>query len=154
MHPFLLQDQSQYLKKKKYLCLFYLAVLGLSCSIWAQVPWPGIEPGPPALGARSSSQWTARDVFKASLFLLGCGRWGGDKEGWQGIGMTHELLTRKGWINFKIESWKWCASWDELELLCSQGGDVCALPLDHFAVCRALHTCQVGTLCLTQALSG
>ena len=28
---------------------------GLSCSIWDLVPWPGIEPGPPELGARSLS---------------------------------------------------------------------------------------------------
>ena len=28
----------------------YLAVPGLSCSMWDLVLWPGIEPGPPALG--------------------------------------------------------------------------------------------------------
>ena len=30
----------------------------LSCSIWDLVPWPGIEPGPPALGTWSLSHWT------------------------------------------------------------------------------------------------
>ena len=24
-----------------------------SCSMWDLVPWPGIEPGPPAMGAQS-----------------------------------------------------------------------------------------------------
>ena len=31
--------------------LIYLAVLGLSCSIWNLVPQAGIQPRPPALGA-------------------------------------------------------------------------------------------------------
>ena len=29
-----------------------MAALGLSCGMWDQVPWPGTEPWPPALGAR------------------------------------------------------------------------------------------------------
>ena len=55
----------------------YLAVLSLSCSIyrifscgmWDLVPWPGIEPGPPALGARSLSHWTTREVLVLSKIL-------------------------------------------------------------------------------------
>ena len=44
-------------------CLyFYLAVLGLSCSIWDLVLCPGIKPRPPALGAQSLSHWTTREV--------------------------------------------------------------------------------------------
>ena len=35
---------------------------GLSCSMWDLVPWPQIEPGPPALGARWLSHWTTREV--------------------------------------------------------------------------------------------
>ena len=49
--------------------LIYLAVLGLSCDmrtlnpdIWNLVPWPGIEPAPPALGVQSLSHWTTREV--------------------------------------------------------------------------------------------
>ena len=56
--------------------LFHLAVPGLSCSlgifrcgmqtlrcsIWDLVPWPGIKPGPPALGVQSLSHWTTREV--------------------------------------------------------------------------------------------
>ena len=34
----------------------------LSCSTWDIVPWPGIEPGPPALGVQSLSHWTTREV--------------------------------------------------------------------------------------------
>ena len=40
---------------------FFLAVPGLSCSMWDQVPWPGIEPWPPALGAQSLTLWVTRE---------------------------------------------------------------------------------------------
>ena len=36
------------------LIFIYLAVLGLSCSLWDLVPWSGIEPRPPALGSAKS----------------------------------------------------------------------------------------------------
>ena len=60
-----------YLLKKLFIYLYiYLSMLGLSCKhigslvvAWRiSVPWPGIEPGPPALGARSLSHWTTREV--------------------------------------------------------------------------------------------
>ena len=38
-----------------FFAFLYLAVPGLSCSIRDLVPHPGIEPGPPALGAWSLS---------------------------------------------------------------------------------------------------
>ena len=48
---------------------FFLALLGLSCStwelhcsMWDLVPWPGIKPRPPALGAQSLGHWTTREV--------------------------------------------------------------------------------------------
>ena len=49
----------------------------LSCSVWDLVPWPGIEPRSPALGAQSVSQWTTREVplFRTAnihLDLLKC----------------------------------------------------------------------------------
>ena len=34
----------------------------LSCGRWDLVPWPGIEPRPPALGVWSFSHWTTREV--------------------------------------------------------------------------------------------
>ena len=34
----------------------------LSCGMWALVPWPGIEPRAPALGAQSLIHWTTREV--------------------------------------------------------------------------------------------
>ena len=46
----------------------YLVALCLSCSMWALAPWPGIKPRPPALGARSVSHWTTREV-PVPLFL-------------------------------------------------------------------------------------
>ena len=61
---------------------FYLAELGLSCSMWALncciwdlVPWPGIETGPPALGVQSLSHWTTGevpwpDIESPVLFIL------------------------------------------------------------------------------------
>ena len=33
-----------------------------SCSMWDLVPWPGIQPRPPALGEWSFSPWTTREV--------------------------------------------------------------------------------------------
>ena len=51
--------------------LFILAALGLSYSLQDLLvaaacgiyfPGPGIEPGPPALGARSLTHWTTREV--------------------------------------------------------------------------------------------
>ena len=46
----------------------YLVALGLSCGMWALVPWPGIEPGPPALGVWDLSHWTTREVPQLSSF--------------------------------------------------------------------------------------
>ena len=67
--------------KKIYLLFTYLAAPGLSCGmwdllvvacefllwtlicgLWDLVPWSGIEPGPPALGAWSLSHWPTREV--------------------------------------------------------------------------------------------
>ena len=59
----------------------YLAVPGpswgtrdLHCGTKTLISWPGIEPGPPALGAQTLSHWTAREVpaqiFNMISFLL------------------------------------------------------------------------------------
>ena len=40
----------------------------LSCSIWDLVPWPGIEPRPPAVKAGSLSHWTTRELPWVSPF--------------------------------------------------------------------------------------
>ena len=52
---------------KKYLFI-YLAVPGLSCGMRDLVPWPGIEPGPPALGAWSLNHWTIKEVPDFFIF--------------------------------------------------------------------------------------
>ena len=41
---------------------YLLPVLGLSCSMWDLVPWPGNEPGSLALGAWSLNHWTIKEV--------------------------------------------------------------------------------------------
>lgn len=41
----------------------------LSCRMWDVVPWPGIEPRPPALGLQSLSHWTTRKIL---YFLFQC----------------------------------------------------------------------------------
>ena len=58
--------------KIQYICKFnvlfiYLAVLGLSCSMWDLVPEPGMEPRPPRLGAQSLSHCTTREVPPCQL---------------------------------------------------------------------------------------
>ena len=45
-----------------------MAATGLNRGMWDVVPWPGIEPGPPALGAWSLSHWTTREL--PACFLL------------------------------------------------------------------------------------
>ena len=45
-----------------YIHMVYLAAPGLSCSMWDLVPWPGIEPRPPAWAAWSLNHWTSREV--------------------------------------------------------------------------------------------
>ena len=50
----------------KLFSFMYLAAPGLSCSMWDLVPWPGTEPGPPALGVWSLSHWTTREVSTTS----------------------------------------------------------------------------------------
>ena len=45
-----------------------VAACNLQCSMRDLVPWPGIEPRPPALGAQSLCHWTTREVPR-QLFL-------------------------------------------------------------------------------------
>ena len=42
--------------------------------MWDLVPWPGIEPGPPALGAQSLSHWPSKEV-PLHLFFFSCLLW-------------------------------------------------------------------------------
>ena len=41
---------------------FQCGMWTFSCSMWDLVPWPGIKPRPPALGAQSVNHWTIREV--------------------------------------------------------------------------------------------
>ena len=50
-----------------------MAALGLgylSCSMWDLVPWPGIEPRLPALGAQSLSRWTITEILVQVFTLI------------------------------------------------------------------------------------
>ena len=63
----------QVLKNRNFkllLIYFLLACSISSCSMWAQGPWPGVEPGPPALGVWSLNYWTTRVVPKQQKFIL------------------------------------------------------------------------------------
>ena len=57
------------IKRNPKLTYFYLALLGLSWSTWDLVPWPGIEPVPPALGAWVLGHCTTREVPQIFNFL-------------------------------------------------------------------------------------
>ena len=51
-----------------------------SCSMDDLVPWPGMEPGWPALGVQSLSHWTTREIpfcliFKVKKIKAGINRW-------------------------------------------------------------------------------
>ena len=67
------KNQWIYFLFNKYLFIFiYLPEPGLSCVMWCSVPWPGIEPGPPAWGMWNLSHWTTREVpsFYFILFFF------------------------------------------------------------------------------------
>ena len=54
----------------KIIYLLILAMPGLNCGVWDLVPWPGIESGPPTLGAQNFSHWTTRETpVDISLYL-------------------------------------------------------------------------------------
>ena len=47
--------------------IFSSSMWTLSWDIWDLGPWPGFEPGPSALGARSVKHWSTREVPAASF---------------------------------------------------------------------------------------
>ena len=44
-----------------FVCLFGFKQ-GFSCGMWDLVPWPGVEPKPPASRVQSLSHWTTREA--------------------------------------------------------------------------------------------
>ena len=52
--------------------IFSCGMQTLSCGMRDLVPWPGVEPRPPALGAWSLSHWTIREVPLSIYFYLLC----------------------------------------------------------------------------------
>ena len=39
-----------------------ISIFTVACDMWDLVPYPGLEPGAPALGAQSFSHWTPREA--------------------------------------------------------------------------------------------
>ena len=89
-----------------FLIFIYLAVLGLSCGMWDPVPWSGVEPRPPALGARSLSHWTAREVpavffINVVLITLKFTKWFTPSYQWSGrdaVGTGSRVGSRSTWL--------------------------------------------------------
>ena len=51
--------------------IFSCSMWTLSCGVWDPVPWPGIQPGPLAVGVQSLlSHWTTREVRLRLLYTL------------------------------------------------------------------------------------
>ena len=52
-------------------------MLGFSCGMWELVSWPGIEPGPPALGGLGKSLefwfWFTDELLYFKIVMLGEG---------------------------------------------------------------------------------
>ena len=60
-----------------------------SCYMWDLSLWPGMEPRPPAFGARSLSPWTSREVLTCWFFSMNVvlvrGHLCGSAEGYLGM---------------------------------------------------------------------
>ena len=87
----------------------------LGCSTWDLVPWPGIKPGLPTLGAWSLSHWTTGEVPQPSFFsqpppILTQG--GLNLAGTQEHGKTEPLYLRLPHL-FMSPAWlrSWAKSW-------------------------------------------
>ena len=50
--------------------LFSCSMQTLSCSMWDLAPWPGIGPGPRALGMWSLSHWTTTASYDPLMFQM------------------------------------------------------------------------------------
>ena len=68
----------------------------LSCGIRDLVPWPGIKPGPPALGAWSLNHWTTKEVPQTLCF---------SRIMW--LGPSHRMVSccQTTWLDLRSNSW-------------------------------------------------
>ena len=78
-----------------------MAAPGLSCSMWDLVSWPGIEPGPPALGAQCLNHWASREVPRLLYW-------------WDSPSKNTRILLRLNWYKKKIAHVK-LIQFDEFE---------------------------------------
>ena len=71
LHQVLVAAPKIYFFQYLGLLIFVVACKIFSCSMmWDLVPWPEIEPRPPALGMRSLSHWTTREVITIHSFFF------------------------------------------------------------------------------------
>ena len=114
--------KSFFLKK---LLFIYLAAPGLTCGMQDLVPWPGIEPRPPAVGAQSLIHWTTREVPQLWILMLplsssrgprpGCGTGARMLRGCSGYGGTGWVPEAKQHLHFE----PWLPPWPHLVLVCN-----------------------------------
>ena len=95
---------------KIFIYLFiHLTASSLSCGMWDLVPWPGIEPWPPALGAWNLSHWTTREVptlllLKSDTKHIARSLWEKTRVGWfERIALKHVYYHM--WNRSKFNAW-------------------------------------------------
>ena len=81
----------------------YSVALGLSCSMWTLLPWPGIEPGLPALGEQSLNHWTTRKSTR-----------------WKSPGCSNDGIVQARILEWVVIPSSRGLSW--AQVLCSAGG--------------------------------
>ena len=74
-----------------------MAAPGFSCGMQDLVPWPGIKPGPPALGAQSLNFWTTREVPCPGILS-------GNIPEWLGELNIFILFNQCGWWEWPLQS--------------------------------------------------
>ena len=74
----------------------------LGCGIWALVPWPGMEPGPPALGVWSPSHWASGQVPVVTCW---CGYGGGHEATGNDCGSLSSVPSPPGYWNRMCVAW-------------------------------------------------
>ena len=116
-----------------------MAELGLSHCMWDLVPWPGIEPWSPALGAQSLSHCTTRDVPSKVYFLK-------DRAGLELTGHIPDNRTHPCELVFQLSHWSG-QEWTFLPALRAHGDDViCTTRAQVFVTNNIHHLKKQGSL--------
>ena len=103
----------------KFYLFIYLTALGLSRGMWGLVPWPGIEPRLPALGAWSLDHQgnPPPDLLNALLWPISrslplhcCTFWDSHQSNLQDLShhlFTKDCLCHTGWPQWCLFNWPW-----------------------------------------------